>query len=531
MVQSRSASGIERAHNPIITMTSPLDRPQNLNPLSSTDAGEPTPPRGTGSAAEALTLPPGMVHAGRSATISDDFGKYELLGEIGRGGMGVVFKARQKELNRFVALKMIVGSHLASAELVGRFHAEARAVAQLQHPHIIQVYEAGTVQGQHYFAMQYVDGTSLEHWVREDRDKLADGVRMLADIARAVDVLHRQGIIHRDLKPSNILIDRHSHAYLTDFGLAKCLQEAGPQTMTGVVLGTPSYMSPEQAAGKKEVGPLSDVYSLGAILYEMLTGRPPFQEETALDTLVQVVEGEPLLPRHLNPRVPAALEWVCLKCLEKDPARRYSTALALAEDLERYLDGEPVEARPATAGQRLLRWSRREPALAARLGALALITCIVQLAYHLVGLADLRLHLQVLGLLALWALASVLWRLLLRRERAALLTPYTWAATDVVLLTALIRVSGNEFSPLVGIYPVIIVGAGLWFRVTVVWFTTAVCALAYAWLLGTAPETTAGTFLIHHNGIFLALLGVCGLVVAYQVHRVRVLSRYYGHCP
>lgn len=480
---------------------------------------------------EAATLPPVATPSMTLvAGIPTDFGKYELLGELGRGGMGVVFKARQKDLDRPVAIKMILGSQLASDDLIARFHAEARAAAKLQHPHIVQVYETGSLHGLHYFAMQYVEGYSLEQWIRDERMRQEQGVRMLADIAQAVEVLHQHGILHRDLKPANVLIDAAGHAYLSDFGLAKCLQEAGPQTVTGAVVGTPSYMSPEQAMGQKEVGPLSDVYSLGAILYEMLTGRPPFREETPLDTLVQVVESEPTLPHQLNPRIPRSLEYICLKCLEKDPTRRYPSAAALADDLERFLHGDPVEARPANAWQRVLRWSRREPALSSRLGALALVTGVIQLTYHVIDL-ELRLHLIVVGLMGLWALASLSCRFLLGRERGVAVTPYVWATVDVCMLTLLLRITQNEFTPLVGIYPLVIVGAGLWFRVPVVWYSTVLCACAYALLVPNAPPHPGGGFYAHHNVIFLILLGVCGLIVSYQVYRVRVLSRYYGQRP
>jgi serine/threonine-protein kinase len=507
------------AHPGLREMFACLNDLESLAPLA--------PPRND---SEAVTIPPvAPPQQTLTAGIPSDFGKYELLGEIGRGGMGVVFQARQKDLDRLVAIKMILGSQLASEDLIQRFHAEARAAAKIQHPHIVQVYETGTLNGLHYFAMQYVEGNSLEHWIREQRMKQDEGVRILADIARAVEVLHQHGIIHRDLKPSNILVDAAGHAFLSDFGLAKSLEEANTKTVTGAVIGTPSYMAPEQAAGSKQVGPLSDVYSLGAILYEMLTGRPPFREETPLDTLVQVVEGEPTLPHHLNLRIPLALEWICLKCLEKDPVNRYRSAAALADDLDRYLHGETVEARPQNAGQRLLRWSRREPGLAARLGGLAVVTTIIQVNYHLTG-EDRGLHLQVLGLLGLWALVTVACRLLLAGRRAEFI-PCLWMASDVLLLAALLHIAESFWTPLVAGLPLLIVVSGLFFRVSLVWYTTILTMVTYAplcWRFRPPPPFHNDS---HYHVLYLVMLGVFGILVSYQVHRVRVLSRYYGHRP
>jgi serine/threonine-protein kinase len=315
---------------------------------------------------EAKTLTPGPTAL--ASTVSSDFGRYELLGELGRGGMGVVYKARQKDLDRVVALKMILASHLASEEQVRRFHAEAKAAAGLHHPHILQIYEVGEVHGQHYFAMEYVEGTSLAEVLREGPLPTSNAVTCLAAVARGVACLHARGIVHRDIKPSNILLDRQRRPFLSDFGLVKRVASESHLTNTGVIVGTPSYMAPEQAAGWSDIGPACDVYGLGAVLYELLTGRPPFRGPTPMDTLVQVLESEATLPRRVRPDIPRELEIICLKCLEKTPANRYTSAAALADDLERFLRGESIEARTQTLGHRLQRWARREPALVAHLG-------------------------------------------------------------------------------------------------------------------------------------------------------------------
>jgi WD40 repeat protein/tRNA A-37 threonylcarbamoyl transferase component Bud32 len=294
-------------------------------------------------------------------------GDYELLSEIGRGGMGVVFKARHVRLHRVVALKMILSGLLARPEDLQRFETEAAAAAQLQHPNIVALYEAGTQDGQPYFSMEYVSGSSLAQRVALGVLPGRLAASYLERLARAVQYAHVRGIIHRDLKPANVLLDEEDQPKITDFGLAKVLQSDSGQTRTGAVVGTPSYMAPEQARARKDVGPACDVYSLGAILYELLTGSPPFRGETALATLALVADKDPVAPRLLNPRVDRDLETVCLKCLEKDPARRYASAEALAEDLRRYLDGEPISARRLGAAGRALKWARRRPAAAALL--------------------------------------------------------------------------------------------------------------------------------------------------------------------
>jgi WD40 repeat protein len=292
-------------------------------------------------------------------------GDYELLEEIGRGGMGVVFKARHAQLGRLVALKMIPGGALADADDLQRFDTEAAAAAQLQHPNIVALYEFGDFEGQPYFSMEYISGTSLSDRVTSGPVPGRRAAGYLEATARAVNYAHSRGILHRDLKPGNVLLDEHDQPKVTDFGLAKLMATDSGQTRTGAILGTPSYMSPEQAAGRKDVGTSADVYSLGAILYELLTGRPPFTGETPLATVNLVAEQEPISPRLLNPAVDLDLETICLKCLEKDPRRRYYTAELLADDLHRYLDGEPITARRLGPLGRLVKWCRRKPAWAA----------------------------------------------------------------------------------------------------------------------------------------------------------------------
>jgi hypothetical protein len=277
--------------------------------------------------------------------IGEKFGDYVLLGELGRGGMGVVYKAFEPELGRHVALKMILSASLSDHDDLQRFHVEASAAARLQHSHIVKVHRVGTCGDRHYFSMDYIDGQSLAQRVADGPLPIRSAARYLLTIARAIHHAHQHRILHRDIKPGNILIDSADEPHVTDFGLAKHLSGDHGQTRTGAVMGTPSYMAPEQARGEKDVTPAADIYGLGALLYELLTARPPFRGETALDTLKQVLDNEPAPPRLLNPHVDRDLETICLKCLAKSPRDRYPSAAAVADDLSLYLEGAPIQAR------------------------------------------------------------------------------------------------------------------------------------------------------------------------------------------
>jgi serine/threonine protein kinase/WD40 repeat protein len=328
---------------------------------------------------------------------------YEILEVLGRGGMGVVYKARQGALNRVVALKMILAAQHAGPSAVSRFRREAEIVAQLQHPHIVQIYEVGENDGRHFFAMEFIEGGSLDGQLLGTPQPARAAAQLVETLARAIHHAHQHDIIHRDLKPANILLQTTKDSdnktlagnlwcsvrsktsvvsfipKITDFGVAKLLggAEIGP-TQSGDMLGTPSYMAPEQAAGRSSaMGPATDVYGLGSILYELLTGRPPFKAETAMETLFQVQFTDPVSPSQLQPKLPRDLVTICLRCLQKEPRQRYASALALAEDLRRFLDGRPVQARPVSQGEKLWRWCRRKPLVAALLTSVTVLVLLV----------------------------------------------------------------------------------------------------------------------------------------------------------
>lgn len=283
-------------------------------------------------------------------------GDYELLEEIGRGGMGVVYKARQKKLNRFVALKMILGGQLAGPMELQRFQAEAEAAAKLDHPGIVPIYEIGEQDGTHYIALAYIEGPTLADQLVEGPLPAREAAEFLKQLAEAVQQAHIAGVIHRDLKPANILLDGEGRPKITDFGLARQMDSEHSLTATGQILGTPSYMPPEQALGEThQIGPHSDVYSLGAVLYYLLVGRPPFLAANPLDTLKQVIDQQPIPPRILNSDVPRELEAICMQCLEKSPERRYRSAGDLGNDLRRFLEGEPISVRSVNLLDRLAR--------------------------------------------------------------------------------------------------------------------------------------------------------------------------------
>jgi serine/threonine protein kinase len=359
------------------------------------------------------TLPQPRPSAVQAPALPRSFDSYELLQELGRGAMGVVYKAWDPRLKRYVALKMLLGGEHASPLELTRFRGEAQSAAKLSHRNIVPVYQVGEYEGQAYFSMQYVEGSTLAALVRGGPLPPREAARLVAAIARAVDHAHQSGILHRDLKPANVLIDGDGEPLVTDFGLAKRVHGEPSLTASGAIVGTPSYMAPEQAAAMPgSAQPTCDVYSLGAILYELLTGRPPFQAASAVDVLLLVRSEEVVRPRLLNPGINPDLELICLKCLEKRPEHRYTSAALLAADLDAFLAGEAVSARSSSLAyfvSRLFRETHHAPVME-NWGGLwmlhslkLLLLCVVT---NLLWLAGVRHH---LAYLLLWSIGLVVW--------------------------------------------------------------------------------------------------------------------------
>ncbi|PYI74325.1 MAG: serine/threonine protein kinase, partial [Verrucomicrobia bacterium] len=300
-----------------------------------------------------------------SLALGSQIEEYELLSEVARGGMGIVYRARQRVPSRVVALKMILPSHLNSAGAVDRFRAEAEAAASLDHEAILPIYAVGEHDGAPFYSMKFAENGTLSARIDNYRDKPREAAALIAKLARAVAFAHEHGILHRDLKPGNVLFDSAGKAFVSDFGLAKWLQRECDLTQTLAILGTPYYMAPEQATDSRGVTGGADVYSLGAILYHLLAGRPPILGETPMEVLHRAATEQPKSPRLTNARTSRDLETICLKCLEKEPGARYVSAAALADDLERFCVGDTIQARPVGLASRAWRWTRRNPGLAA----------------------------------------------------------------------------------------------------------------------------------------------------------------------
>ncbi len=379
---------IEERFRPLFDARRPSGAPSrtvDLRPAPKAGVAEPPGPSSTVDESLGVVVGTGTVDESKGQPITDGVVKktsgkhpvlpgYVILGELGRGGMGVVYKARHLALDRVVALKMILGGAQVDEGQLARFHTEAQAVARLQHPGVVQVFEISEHNGLPYFSLEYVDGGSLARKIDHEPQPPAEAACLVEGIALAIQAAHEKNIIHRDLKPANVLLTPDGSPKVTDFGLARRLEGDAGQTRAGSVLGSPSYMAPEQARGDVEsVGRLADVYALGAILYEMLTGRPPFRGATILETLEQVEKQEPVPPAQLAPHTPKDLETICLKCLQKEPGKRYPSAGELATDLRRFQEGRPIVARPVSRAERLWRLCRRNPVVSSLTAALALV--------------------------------------------------------------------------------------------------------------------------------------------------------------
>jgi len=457
-----------------------------------------------------------------------DIGNYVLLDEIGRGGMGIVYRAEQKGLDRIAAVKMILAGQQATQADTERFFCEAQVAAKLRHSNLVGVYEVGQQHGWHFIAMEYVEGRSLGDFIEATSMDATDAARLVAQIARAVAHLHANGIVHCDLKPDNILIDDEGTPYVTDFGLSRILDGPGYDLEEGTIAGSPGYMSPEQAEGLiSETGPASDVYALGAILYHLLTGKPTFESRHLTEMLDSVIGRDPVPPRRIRREIPAGLELICMKCLEKSRERRYASAQALADDLERFLCGEPLEAQPLTAWRRLVRWARHDPALAGKtIGAL--VFYIVEMVwYYLLGISGPRFHYTVTAVVPLWiALSFVLHRLAARPD-GKVAGRALWQMGDYLFLATILLASDQlVMTPIVICYPILVVGSGLYLRLRLVVLSTLLAtgsySLLWAWTCRIHPDN-AGAYDRHI--VFLIGLVLTGYLVTHLVRRIQVLGR------
>jgi eukaryotic-like serine/threonine-protein kinase len=456
---------------------------------------------------------------------------YEILGELGRGGMGVVYKARQLGLNRLVALKMILaGAHACAADLA-RFRTEAEAIARLQHPNIVPIYETGEHGGVPYFSLEFMEGGSLAAQLDGKPWRSRAAARLIATLAEAMHAAHQRGIVHRDLKPANILLTLDGTPKISDFGLAKRIDpepgsRSGSPSINLAVLGTPSYMAPEQAGGLADrIGPATDVYGLGAILYELLTGRPPFRNGTPMDTVLQLLEDEPVPPRQLNRKVSRDVEAICLKCLEKNPEKRYQSAQQLADDLRCYLGDEPIKARRLGPLGQLKRWTRQRPALAATFLALFLFYTNHLLLFLVLKAPDEGgfVHVFVTYLMLLWAAGAALFQWLVNRPRWQGLAIFGWAGMDVIFFTAFLWAKEGPTSSLLVGYLLLIALAALRFRTKLVWFVTELCLVSYAalvmnsywWHSERAPASRQTPV------VFALSLLLMGFIVSLLLRRVR----------
>jgi eukaryotic-like serine/threonine-protein kinase len=444
------------------------------------------------------------------------FDNYEIHEEIARGGMGVVYKARQLRPNRWVAIKMIRRGTFASTVDIDRFFVEAEAASQLDSESVVPVYEYGEVHGEPYIAMKYIDGENLETLLQKNAVAMPEFLRQLITICRAVAVAHERGIIHRDIKPSNILVEHTSgRPWITDFGLAKYLERDSSATAAGDVIGTPGYMAPELALGNSNHATRAvDVYGLGAVLYRGLTGRPPIPTgpEGLLSMIQRIREHDVVAPRSIHHRIPHALNTICMKCLDTDPARRYLNAKELADDLQRFLNDEPIHAKPLGLTRRLHRWARNRPGLAVAWCGLAVFYAYHLFCYSMGFYPDPNFHLAATMMAAMAATSAWVWQWILTRTQGSSWVLYLWLTSDLLCLTTLLFWANSANSHLVLLYHVIVAGSILRCRKALVAYATLAAMAGYSihllYLLWNRPQEVPEIYQSVPTMLSLFLIGI-----------------------
>ena len=450
------------------------------------------------------------------------FGHYEISGVIARGGMGVIYRAFDTRLKRDVALKTILVGAFASEEERHRFRTEAEAAARLDHPNVVPIYDVGEIDGVLYYSMKLVKAGTLSERIQRDPPSPVDCAVLVEKLARGIAGAHALGIIHRDLKPLNVLIDDRGEPVIVDFGLARRLDGASITTHPGAILGTPAYMAPEQASGEP-VNATADLYSLGTILYELLTGKPPLKGPTLHETIQLLLHQEPTPPRMLVRGVPRELERICLRCLEKRPDKRYQSAIELADDLARWQRGDELSTASRNHLDRLRRWGRRRPEIAARLAGQVAITLITQINFFLRETNPRpAIHWTITSFELLWIVATIALSSLEHPQRPVVWFRAIWSLLDVILLTALLEILDAAGSSLIVGYALLIVASGFWNRASLVALTTALSVLGYALLLASAHMRDLDLAAQNRPSIVIPALILLGVMLARQVRRCRI---------
>lgn len=458
-----------------------------------------------------------------STRFLSDWDAYEILDEVDRGGMGIVYRARHKELNRIVALKTIRSGEFANGNEIARFRREAQIAAQLVHPGIVPIYEIGERNNLIYYTMAFVEGCPLLELARSPTLSIAAKVQLVYQLTQALQYAHGQGVAHRDIKPSNILIDLHGSPILIDFGLAKSTHAESDLTQTGAMLGTPSYMAPEQIQYHHDHDlRLSDIYSLGAVFYYLLVGRPPFVGPTNFDIMLQLKDRQPVRPSRLNRQVDRELDTICLRAMEKIPSERYTTAAEFGQDLERWINGSAVSSPTKSPWIRWIRWWKQEPGLVSHAVAICVVILVVLMS-HLLGYSLAHLPTQLTVLLTWLLICFPLQRWILQSKDTTV-PAILWGLIDLFCVSWLIATAGPPRSLLLVAYPLMITASALFYRTRFVILMTTACILAFLVLTGLIedPSFERASFRI----LFVCFLGIQCLTLTSLIFKVRNLFTY-----